>query len=334
MLLLVPAQPSNARQEQGQKSHSQGQGKVLVLLPPSKNLTSDTVVPTSSLLPIAMEPADDLSGSIDTKFTVLPLLHDNNADIPSLDPNIMEPTTLIRPGMSRQSSLPVRGMSPSRPMDRRASFHSRTVGRLSTGSLGLKTAFKRTLTVRSPLLTSVSSGVPVGILETETDRLFIGAEAHDKRKRPSHGTDVLKERTSTRRDQECQSSVRGINSTEESHQDKLALTQNRSQKGEESLTSTFRQRDVAVKSMNGKQDSRHTHSSEEEDGDNKEAEKSGNNVGCFTHENSTQYITLEMASLNVVLTPRQFLVTQPCLLAGWKAASIDVIQLGMAPTGG
>ncbi|KAF9389704.1 hypothetical protein CPB97_010784 [Podila verticillata] len=305
MLLLVPAQPLSARQEQGQKSHSQGQGKVLVLLPPSKNLTSDTVVSTSSLLPIAMEPADDLSGSIDTKFTVLPLLHDNNANIPSPDPNIMEPITPTRPGMFRHSSLPVRSMSPSRPMDRRASFHSRTVGRLSTGSSGLKTAFKRTLTVRSPLLTSVSSGVPVRMLETETDRLYIGAEAQDKRKRPSHGTGALKERTSTRRDQESQSSVHGINSKEESHQDKPAPTQNRSQKGEESLTSTFKQRDVAVTSMDGKQASRHTHSGEEEDGNDEEAEKSGDNVSCFTDENSTQYITLEMASLNVVLTPRQ-----------------------------
>lgn len=281
------------------------QGKVLVLLPPSKNLTSDTVVPTSSLLPIAMEPTDDLSGGIDSKFTVLPLLHDDNADIPSPDPNIMEPTTPTRPKMFRHSSLPVRGRSPSRPMDRRASFHSRIVGRLSTGSTGLKTAFKRTLTVRSPLLTSVSSGVPVGMLESEKDRLCIGAEVQDKRKRPSHGTDALKEGTSTRRDQESQSSVRGINLKEGTHQDQPAPAQSRSQKGEESLKSTFKQRDVTAKSMDGKQDYRHTHSGEDEDGNDGEAERPGDNVSCVTDEHTTQYITLEMASLNVVLTPRQ-----------------------------
>lgn len=306
MLLLVPTQPSSARQEHGQKSQNQGQGKVLVLLPPRKNLTSDTVVPTSSLLPLAMEPTDDnLSRSIDSKFTLLPLIHDENiADISSPDRNILESTRPTRPGIFRHSSLPVSrgmGMLPSRLLGRRASFHSRTAGRLSTGSVGLKAAFKRTLTVRSPLLTSVSLGVPVGMLEIGKDRSFFSAEAQDKRKRPSRDTGALKEGSSTRREQESHPSARCINAKEETHQDKP--TQN-SEREEGSLNSTLHQRDVAVEISGGRQDSVHTHGGENED-DDEDVEKPDENVRCTTDENSTQYITLEMASLNVVLTPRQ-----------------------------
>ncbi|KAF9315859.1 hypothetical protein BG003_002599 [Podila horticola] len=307
MLLLVPAQPLSARQDPGQKCHNQGQGKVLVLLPPSKNLTSDTVVPTRSLLPLTMEPTDDnLSGNIDSKFTLLPLILDENiADISSPDPNTLTSTTPTRAGIFRHSSLPViRGMDmlPSRPLYRRSSFHSRTAGRLSTGSVGLKAAFKRTLTVRSPLLTSVSSGVPVRMLEIEKNRSFIGAEAQDKRKRSSHDTGALKEGSSTRREQDGHPNVRCINAKEETHQDKPA--QNSEQK-EISLNLTLQHRDVMAESSGGQQNSGHTHGGEDEDGDDDEFEKPDDNVCCITDDNNTQYITLEMASLNVVLTPQQ-----------------------------
>ncbi|KAG0027674.1 hypothetical protein BGZ81_005373 [Podila clonocystis] len=307
MLLLVPAQPLSARQEHGQKSHNQSQGKVLVLLPPSKNLASDTVVPTSSLLPLAMEPTDDnISDSIDNKFTLLPLIHDENiAGTSSPDPNILESTTPTRPGIFRHSSLPVSrgmGMLPSRPLDRRASFHSRTAGRLSTGSAVLKAAFKRTLTVRSPLLTSVSSGVPVGILETEKVRHIIGAETQDKRKRPPLDTSGLKEASSIRREQEGYPSVRCINVREESQMDKPVQS---SEREEGSLKPTPQQRDVAVESSVGQQNSGHIHGDEDKDGDDDEIEKSDDNVSCVMDESGTRYITLEMASLNVVLTPRQ-----------------------------